>query len=275
MIDVHADRCAYLLFDQLDAAPAVAHGVFTRAGGFSGPPFNGLNCSVTVGDTVEAVRRNYAVIMDEVGLPLVSARIDHGNTVAVVERERPDEPSDDVRARLRVTTADAMVTRERGLGLFWAFGDCAPILLYDPRHQVVALAHGGWRGAAGAIGPRTLQVMRERFETRADEVIAGIGPAIEACCYEVNEGVRTTFFAAAPVARDTVVFAERMGEDGVPHLFLDVTHSNERQLLAAGVRAGRLEVAGYCTGCTGAQLFYSHRMEPAVDGRFGVVIGLR
>ena len=123
MIDVHADHCAYLLFDQLDAAPTVAHGVFTRQGGFSGPPFNGLNCSVTVGDTVEAVRRNYAVIMDEVGLPLLSARIEHGNTVTVVERAFPDEPVNDVRARVRATTADAMVTRERGLGLFWAFAD--------------------------------------------------------------------------------------------------------------------------------------------------------
>ena len=87
--------------------------------------------------------------------------------------------------------------------------------------------------------------------------------------------MRAKFAEAEPVARDTVVFAERMGEDGASHVFLDVTHSNERQLLAAGVRADHLEVAGYCTGCTGARLFYSHRMEPAVDGRFGVVIGLR
>jgi len=275
LIDIHADHCAYLLFDRLDAAPAVAHGVFTRQGGFSGPPFNGLNCSVSVGDTVEAVQRNRQVIVDEIGLPLVSVRIEHGNTVTVVERARPEEPVDDVRARLRATTADAMVTRERGLGLFLAFADCAPMLLYDPRHQVVALAHGGWRGAAGAIGPHTLRVMRERFETRADEVIVGIGPAIEACCYEARAEMRARFATAESVARDTVVFAERVGEDGASHLFLDVTHSNERQLLAAGVRGDHLEVAGYCTGCTGAHLFYSHRMEPAVDGRFGVVMGLR
>lgn len=275
MIEYNADHCAYLLFEQLDAAPMVAHGVFTRQGGFSGPPFNGLNCSVSVGDTPAAVQRNYEAIVNAVGLPLVSARIDHGAEVTVIERARPDEPLGALRARLRATTADAMVTRERGLGLFWAFGDCAPILLYDPRHQVVALAHGGWRGAAGAIGPHTLRVMRERFETRADEVIAGIGPAIESCCYEVKEEARAQFAAAEPVARETVVFAERPGEDGATHLFLDMTHSNERQLLAAGIRADHLEVAGYCTGCTGAHLFYSHRKEPAVDGRFGVVIGLR
>jgi copper oxidase (laccase) domain-containing protein len=89
LIDIHTDDCAYLLFNQLDAAPAVAHGVFTRQGGFSGPPFNGLNCSITVGDTREAVHRNYAVIMREVGLPLLSARIEHGNAVTVVERAHP------------------------------------------------------------------------------------------------------------------------------------------------------------------------------------------
>ena len=95
------------------------------------------------------------------GLPLVSARIVHGNEVIVVERATPDESFDQMRQRLRYTPADAMITAEPGLGLFWGFGDCAPILLYDPHQRVIALAHGGWRGAAGAIGPRTIAAMTD------------------------------------------------------------------------------------------------------------------
>ncbi len=279
MIERRADFCEYLLFEHLYAASAVTHGVFTRRGGFSGPPFNGLNCSVSVGDTREAVLRNYDVIVREIGLPLVSARIAHGNNIAVIERATPEEPLDALRARLRATIVDAMITAERGLGLFWAFGDCAPLLFYDPRHQVVALAHGGWRGAAGAIGPRTLQTMRDRFGTRVEETLVGVGPAIRTCCYEITDEVRARFADATPIARDTVIIEERpmlnARDDGKPHLYLDVTYSNVRQLLAAGVTPDHLEVIDDCTGCVGLNRFYSHRMEPEVDGRFGVVIGLR
>jgi len=44
--------------------------------------------------------------------------------------------------------ADAMVTNQPGFVMLWGFGDCAPVLLSDPRHDVVALVHAGWRGAA-------------------------------------------------------------------------------------------------------------------------------
>ncbi len=150
--------------------------------------------------------------------------------------------------------------------------DCAPLLFYDPQHQALALAHGGWRGAAGAIGPRTLAAMAERFGTRPSEVLAGVGPGIQACCYRVDERVNAGF-AAEPIAWENAVFEERADDAGNPATFLDVTTSNARQLLAAGVTPEHLEVAPMCTGCA-ADLFYSHRMRPQGDGRFGVVIGL-
>ena len=69
------------------------------------------------------------------------------------------------------------------------------------------------------------------------------------------------------------MFDKRADSDGQPSLYLDVTTSNARQLLAAGVRPEHLEVAPFCTGCE-ADLFYSHRKRRHADGRFGVVIGL-
>jgi YfiH family protein len=165
-----------------------------------------------------------------------------------------------------------MITTEIGLGLFWGFGDCAPILLYDPRHRVVALAHGGWRGAAAAIGPKTIDTMRERYGTRPEELLAGVGPAIQSCCYQVNDEIYAAF-QGDPRAGENAVFARHNDDNGIPGLFLDVTNSNARQILAAGVRQEHLDIAPYCTGCE-ADLFYSHRKRPHADGRFGVVIGL-
>lgn len=271
MIERQGAECVYLHYEQLSEQPKLRHGVFTRKGGYSEPPFEGLNVSVTTGDNPETARRNQTVVSAAMELPLVSARIEHGATVCVVERE-PQESVEQLRARLRFTYADAMITAEPGLGLFWGFADCAPILLYDPRHGVAALAHGGWRGAAGEIGPRTLQVMGERFGTRPADVLAGVGPAIQACCYQVDDHLRQVF-NIQPIARETAVFVERPDSDGRAAHFLDITASNARQLLAVGVRPEHLEVAPFCTGCA-EDLFYSHRMRRHADGRFGVVIGL-
>lgn len=272
MIEREGDQCVYLLYEHLSGVAGLHHGVFTRKGGHSAPPFDGLNVATTTGDDPATALRNQAVVSRAMELPLVSTRIVHGATTCVVERAGRDEPIEHLRARLRQIPADAMLTDEPGLGLFWGFGDCAPILLYDPRHHAVALAHGGWRGAAGGIGPRTLAAMAERYGTRPGDVLAGVGPGIRACCYRVDERVRQAF-AEEPLASESAVFEERADADGAPALYLDVTASNAGQLLAAGVRPEHLEVAEMCTGCT-PDLFYSHRMRPHADGRFAAVIGL-
>ena len=274
VIERTADRCVYLLFERLSQAPGLRHGVFTRKGGYSAPPFDGLNVATTTGDDPDSARRNQRVIASALGLSLISARAAHGVDTCVIARQEPNEPDEALRARTRQIAADAMITAETGLGLFWGFGDCAPILLYDPRQRVIALAHGGWRGAAGAIGPRTIEAMRERFGSRPEDLLAGVGPAIQSCCYQVNDVVYDAF-QRDPRARDNATFVQRAdaNADGVPALYLDVTESNARQMLAAGVRADHLEVAPHCTGCA-ADLFYSHRKRPHADGRFGVVIGL-
>jgi purine-nucleoside/S-methyl-5'-thioadenosine phosphorylase / adenosine deaminase len=275
VIERTGDRCVYLLFERLSQAPGLRHGVFTRKGGYSAPPFDGLNVATTTGDDPDSARRNQHVIASELGLTLISARAAHGIDYCVIERQLPGEPDEALRDRTRRILADAMITAETSLGLFWGFGDCAPILLYDPRQRVIALAHGGWRGAAGAIGPRTIDVMRERFGSRPEDLLAGVGPAIQSCCYQVNDVVYEAF-QRDPRARDNATFVQRAddGADGAATaLYLDVTESNARQILAAGVRADHLEVAPHCTGCA-ADLFYSHRKRPHADGRFGVVIGL-
>jgi YfiH family protein len=272
VIERSGDHCVYLQFERLSQAPEVRHGVFTRKGGFSQPPFDGLNVATSTGDDPVSALRNQEVIAAETGLALISARIAHGAEYCVIERTSPADSVANLRQRARHTVADAMITTETGLGLFWGFGDCAPILLYDPQHRVVALAHGGWRGAAGAIGPRTIDAMRERYGSRPEELIVGVGPAIQSCCYQVNDTIYGAF-QRDPRASANAVFARHPNDHGVSALFLDVTASNARQLLAAGVRENHFDVAPQCTGCD-ADLFYSHRKRPHADGRFGVVIGL-
>ncbi len=278
-----AQDCEYLLFEHLNDVPRLAHGVFTRRGGFSAPPFDGLNLSVATGDDPASVRRNCAVVMAALELPLVAARPVHGANVVVIDEDfaaralaahggAPETLPDALREQLRFVAADAMITNLPGFALCGAYGDCAPILLTDPSRTVVALVHAGWRGAAGGVVLRAVEVMRERFGCRPEELLAGVGPSIGACCYEVGPEVRDAF-AADPRIFETARFVERDDGDG-PRLFLDVAQTSERQLRATGIPARNIAVSGYCTGCS-PDLFYSNRHSPRHGGRFGVAIGLR
>lgn len=304
MIERHGAHSTYLLFEHIAEIPGLNHAVFTRRGGFSSQPFAGLNASATTGDDLDIVLRNKQEIVDVLGLPLVGAHPVHAGTVANVER--PSSADGDgswlepLRSRLRNTDADAMMADQTGFALCWAFGDCAPILLVDPRSRGFALVHAGWRGTAAGIAHHAVQAMTERYGTRPADLLAGIGPSIGACCYAVSPEVRAGF-DANPIARDTALFVERSADDAddsvlpgdTPNLgreesdfpypyghrrdattvlFLDIPESNHRQLLAAGLTPDHIESSGYCTGCR-TDLFYSHRREPWPSGRFAVGIG--
>jgi YfiH family protein len=284
VIERQTEHCEYLQFKQLAEIPGLVHAVFTRRRGFSLSPFAGLNASSVTGDDPVAVARNKAAIVSALQLPLVATRPVHGASTALVRRETADERTgnkwlEPFRARLRVTDADAMLTDQAGFALCWAYGDCAPILLFDPEHTAFALVHAGWRGTAAGVVPAAVAAMSEHFGARPSALLAGIGPAISACCYQVSDKVREAF-ARNPLAWECAEFVERApgtackpdGKEG-GGLYLDIASSNYRQLLAAGVRAEHIESCGYCTGCH-TDLFYSHRREPWPSGRFAVAIGL-
>lgn len=281
MIERRAGECEYLQFEHLAQVPDVMHAVFTRRGGYSGPPYAGLNLSFTTGDDPETVRHNRAEVTAALGMPLVGARPVHDAHALVIERDLADPAAPDgtvpwherLQARLRRIEADAMLTDLENVALCWAYGDCAPILLYDPEHRAVGMVHAGWRGTARGVVPAAIAAMRDRYGTRPASLLAALGPAIGACCYEVSEAVRETF-AAHPLASECAVFAETTSAAGTPRLSLDVAASNQRQLLASGVLSEHIEVSGFCTGCR-TDLFYSNRREPKPNGRFAVAIGLR
>jgi YfiH family protein len=275
VIEMQEEHCEYLQFEGLAEIPGLVHAVFTRRRGYSAPPFAGLNASSVTGDDLVTVRRNKAEIVATLGLPLVATKPVHGAAVAVVGRDSANEKSgpwaESLQARLRHIEADAMISNQTGFALCWAYGDCAPILLYDPEHKAFALVHAGWRGTAAEVVPTAVVRMTERYGSRPAALLAGIGPAIGACCYEVNESV-TEAFAAHPLALECARFVRRNAQ-GRPAVFLDIAASNYHQLLAAGIRADHIDDSGYCTGCR-TDLFYSHRREPKPSGRFAVAIGL-
>jgi len=257
MIRHHKGGVVYYTFSHLGWG--VKHAIFTRLGGLSHPPFDGLNVGHLIGDEDKVVEANHFIIYETLDLDaseVVTTRQVHGHSVAVVG------PKDKGRT---FPATDGLVTNTPGLALMLRFADCLPILLYDPKKRVIGLGHAGWRGTAGLLAQRLAETMREEFGCQLGQVRAGLGPAIGPCCYSVGEEVGEAVRAALPDSSGALV--ERA--DGI---YLDLWEANRWQLRELGIQ--KIEVGKICTACNTAE-FFSHRAEGERTGRFAVVMRLR
>jgi len=197
---------------------------------------------------------------------IVSVRQVHGDSICVVgasgdeDRSGPGSVSS-----FRDRACDALVTNRKGLAITVRTADCLPILIWDEGQKVVAAVHAGWRGSLKAIASKTVLTMRASFGSRPADFRVGIGPAIGPCCYEVDGPVLEPLRAEFDYWKDVV--QETGGGKGM----LDLAGLNLRQLIASGVPADRVSVAGLCTFCH-ADRFYSYRRDGHSAG--GMINGI-
>jgi copper oxidase (laccase) domain-containing protein len=108
--------------------------------------------------------------------------------------------------------------------------------------------------------------MAEAFGSKPGELIAGIGPSIGPCCYEVGDEV-------AAAVRASFARAEKLlPRNGNQRRHFDLWSANRRWLEEAGVR--QIEVAEVCTACH-VDEFFSYRGGKGRTGHFGALMALR
>jgi polyphenol oxidase len=189
-------------------------------------------------------------------------------------------------ARAPWPPADIQVTGDSSVALAVQTADCLPILLADPRTGAVAAAHAGWRGLAARVPEAAVGALVQEFGSRPSDLVAAIGPAIGACCYEVGIDVREAFRAAgfadeAQAARwffdepqPTAVNPSLPSVSGPRrpnHWFFDSWAAARYQLERACVPADRIYIAALCTA-SHPDLFCSYRRDGRPAGRMAGVI---
>ncbi len=250
----------YYQFPQWANGVPLRHGVFTRLGGVSRPPWDTLNVGGTVGDAPAAVQENHRRIYAALGVDaahVCTVWQVHGAETIYARQPRAD--------RRWLARADGIITDQVGLALMMRFADCVPILFYDPTHKAIGLAHAGWRGTVLGAAESTLRAMQHTFGTRPPDVQAAIGPSIGPQRYQVGEEVVEAVQKAFGETDGLI----RRAADG--SAYLDLWAANRRALERAGVL--QIALAGLCTA-SHTDEFYSHRAEKGRTGRFGVVMAL-
>ena len=246
----------YLEATALGVCDFVTHAFCTRMGGVSTDNFFSLNFSTWEGDSAENVRQNWKILAEafNVGVEqfFVVNQV-HGDRILII-----DQPVDSLSNQNH--KYDAIITGQQGLAIGIKTADCVPIFFADTVKRIVGVAHAGWRGTALNIAKKVVETFINRFSSKADNIIALIGPAIGPCCYQVDEFVfnamethenRDTFFCPCP-------------QQG--RWMLDLPLANKLQIIGTGIPQKNIFTADYCTSCN-TDILYSHRGEGGNTGR--------
>jgi len=267
MIDHTIESLGVFAFGSFSEFDRVSCVTTTRVGGLSAGPYAALNLGARCGDEPQVVLDNRAQLSAVTGaFPdlLTFGRQVHGSRISVVTGDLIGSGAID--AETAISDTDAMITNIPDVPLVVLVADCCAVSLYDPVNSVVAVAHAGWRGTVAGIAAAAVAAMTDTFGSDPADLVAGVGPSIGPCCYEVGEEVVDAYTAGYPDSVDRVF-------DRNDKLTFDLWEANRLQLWAAGVLAHRIEVAELCTSCR-TDLFYSHRAENGKTGRFGSLIML-
>ncbi len=269
------------------APPGVLALCTTRTGGVSLPPYDSLNLGTHVGDDLAAVHTNRLRLQSTVGAVVNGTRAVflnqvHGDGVVHLDSRTLDG-----------IDADACVATAPGVACTIMVADCLPVLLAHRSGRVVAAAHAGWRGLAGAGGQGVLEAVFRRFEalaldgkalaatkkgandiaqTPAQDTLVWLGPCIGPQAFEVGPEVRAAFCEANPASE--TCFVPNGSAKG--KYLCDLAGLARLRLQALGITHihGNDGTPPWCT-VTNASRFFSHRRDSGAlgaSGRFAACI---
>ncbi len=178
----------------------------------------------------------------------------HTNNVSVVSQDLVEENQES--GYWRFPQTDAIVSPLKNVTLAIQTADCAPVFLFDPVKQIIALAHAGWKGSLSRIVSHTSSAMRE-LGTAPEDIIAWVGPMAGGCCYEVSEELIEKFKAEFADLEATPINNGR---------HLDLVEVNCCQLSQSGLLPHNIHRSSMCT-IHNRDRFYSYRADNGTTGR--------
>jgi YfiH family protein len=161
---------------------------------------------------------------------------------------------------------DGHATTDPGVLLTITVADCIPVYLAVPEKGTIALLHAGWRGVAGNVLERGVQLLRQRAFVRSSEIVMHCGVGICENCYEVGEEVMDALRRSS--ARGGTILRRDAGQSGPSHVDLRALLAQQ----AGDLGIGDWTVSSWCSAHDRAQ-FFSHRASGGRDGRMVAYLG--
>ena len=161
----------------------INHGFFNSLGGVSSGIYRSLNCGFGSKDKKKNILNNLKIVSKKIGTKkkIVLLHQMHSNKIHFIKKLSKNK-----------LVGDGLITKIKGLAIGILTADCAPILFFEPKKNIIGAAHVGWKGAHKKIGKKMINYFKKRG-SKLNDIFAVIGPCISQNNYEVKNDFRAKF----------------------------------------------------------------------------------
>lgn len=259
----------YISYQALDKISWLVHGFSTRYGGVSREHLSSMNLGIARDDIYENVVKNHEIIAETIGFDankVIASKQTHTTNIRIVSK---DDCGKGVYFKRDYDDVDGLITNQPGLVLATYFADCVPLYIIDTKNRAIGLSHSGWRGTVGKIGKVTIDLMHRTYGTKAEDVVACIGPSICQSCYEISRDVAEAFQKAFPDYISDILIEKENDK-----YQLDLWECNRIIFRECGVLEENIHLPDVCT-CCNSDVLFSHRASNGKRGNLAAFLSIK
>ena len=181
----------YISSEKITKNHPVNFGFTTRIGGVSSGRFRSLNLYFK-NDDKDKVKQNFQMLFNDIGasgMPIAASEQVHLNEVKFIEKEN-FKNNDFINV---IPGVDGLITQEKNLVLLTFYADCIPVFMFDKKNNAIGTIHSGWRSTSENIIKNAVDMIKEKIDSKSENLFFAIGPSIDQDNFEVDEDVIENF----------------------------------------------------------------------------------
>ncbi len=230
-------------------------GIFTlRQGGISSAPFDEQNFGNGLGDPDSNIEHNLHRLIKAAALP--------SKPHQAIQVHQTDLLWCNGQGYMHQQYADILISNQAHTAVAVRVADCLPVLLADPKTEMIAAVHAGWRGTAAGIVKHAIQSMLDHGVKRKN-LLAVLGPCIGPCCFAIGNETATALKKSTGGAVNCIF--------RTADIHADLLEINRLQLIESGLTGAHIETITACTVCDPGR-FFSFRRDGKLAGRHLAVV---
>ena len=252
IIHIKKDGIEYIQFRKLLEYKDVITHAFTIGveHDYRQPLYNKEN--ILTMNQIEENRQSYKKLTEALDIEytdIVKTNQVHSDNIQIVEKKIHQNHPDFVEKCYEGT--DGFITNKRNLALCTTNADCILLIMFDAKNKVIANVHSGWRGTIKKIVAKTIDKMKETYNSNPEDIICCISPSIRKCHFEVDTDVKDMFCSNFDNIEDMI---EQKGNKW----YIDTIGINKKLLSEKGLKEENVIDSKICTVCN-SELVHSYR----------------
>lgn len=181
--------------------------------------------------SIDEVKNNRNVFLQKANIEpkdCVYMKVQDSDGISVVGREQCGAGMESLDSSI---LADALITRTRGIYLLLTIADCLPVVIVDPKKEILALAHCGWKSVDCLLPSTVIKKITSMYSSNPQDIHIVIGPSIKKDSYYIH--------SQRMMSAHMQPFVTQSKDGGC---FIDLVGSVVSQCMRYGVPKGNIDV---------------------------------